>query len=617
MSKRTTSRIRRDQCLSRAARAAAAAAGRYQSEMLERRLLLSVAESEPNNTPAAANVVSVTAAAPTIVTGTMGYADDDFFRFTLSARSGVFFDIDSREAGISTALDTRIVLYANDGTTLIAQNDDGRDFDTLALAETSDTPLEFGDSALYADLAAGTYVMKVFSWSSAGAPVEPYQLKITANASFTSSIPVFNSIPGAAATLYLDFDGYSATDAWGTYTIPPFDLNGSGAEWTPGERAAIETTWRVVADAYAPFNINVSTSYGGAYNDRQAHRQIIGNADGSEIGHPGLLGIAWGDGFSLGGSSYKTGFTFGDNFFDTYTDAGISGEIVTNAIEMGNTSVHEIGHAMGLEHYLDEPHSHAFMYTPDFGLNRSRWSSGTNEIGAAQDDMNVIAGAANAFGYRADDYGNTRPAATVLSAAGGAYSASGVIHQTSDLDVFRFSGNGSTTITLDIPEHWGHLDGEITLYNAAGTVLATNDGVNKLGAAITYTLPAAGDYYVEVKSDAGEAEVGQYSLLINTTPVSAGGTISGRTFKDVNYNGVYETGLGDTILGSVTVYIDANGNAIFDAGEQNTTSSALDGTYSFTGLAAGTYDVKQVAPSGYVNTQVYSRVVTAAGETFA
>ena len=251
-----------------------------------------MAESEPNNTPGTANVVPITAD-PTIVSATMGYGDTDYFTFTLASRSGVFFDTESREAGLSTILDTRLTLFGADGTSFIAQNDDGRDFDTLLLRENLDTPLEFGDSALYADLAAGTYVLQVFSWANPGDPVDPYQLKITANSSFTSSVPVFNSRPGAADTLYLDFDGHSATDAWGTYSISPFDFNGNGGEWSPGERAAIETTWRVVADLLSPFDINVSTNYTGTYNDGQAHRQVIRNADRHELGAPGALGVSW------------------------------------------------------------------------------------------------------------------------------------------------------------------------------------------------------------------------------------------------------------------------------------------------------------------------------------
>jgi hypothetical protein len=117
------------------------------------------------------------------------------------------------------------------------------------------------------------------------------------------------------------------------------------------------------------------------------------------------------------------------------------------------------------------------MHTPDFGLNREHWVSGNTKSDeppvVSQDDLAVINKQANTITFRADDHGDTRATATVLAGAtGGVYAASGVIHQVSDVDFFRFSGSGGTTITLDIPEHLGHLDGELYLYDAAGTELA-------------------------------------------------------------------------------------------------------------------------------------------------
>src|SRR5687768_7933180 len=57
------------------------------------------AESEPNNTAAAANAASVSST-PNIISAAIGSGTDlDYYSFTLASRSGVFFDIDSREAG--------------------------------------------------------------------------------------------------------------------------------------------------------------------------------------------------------------------------------------------------------------------------------------------------------------------------------------------------------------------------------------------------------------------------------------------------------------------------------------------------------------------------------------
>ena len=593
-------------------------AARVAVESLERRALLAadltfaydMAESEPNNTIPTADIVPVSAT-PNVVSGTIDSTSDvDYFQFTLGARSGVLLDVDSREINLSNQLDSVLRVFNDTGSVEFGSNDDGRDFDTVALNETTNTTLLFGDSALYLDLNPGTYVVEMSAPGTTGA----YQLKLTADSLYTSSVPAFASLPGAADTIYLDFDGHAATDAWNNgspYAIPAFSLDAAAGEFSPGERLAIYHTWRVVADALAPFNINVTTSYGGVFDDGIAHRQVIGNSNGAQVGHAGSLGVAWVNGYNSGGPDYKTGFTFANNFADTAT-SGISGKIVANAIEMGNSSAHEVGHTMGLDHYTAAAQKGAFMYVPDadVGFNRERWMTGTNGNAVFQDDLATIASATNTFGYRSDDHGDTHPAATVLGPAGSAYATSGVVHQTSDVDVFRFSGSGATTITLDIPEHLGHLDARLYLYNAAGSLVASAEPAATLGATIAMSLPAAGNYFVEVRSDGGYSDLGMYDLRINTVAAPTGGAIAGRVFRDVTLNHNYEPGSGDTHLAGVTVYLDTDDDNVLDAGEVSTTSNAADGTFSFTGLANGAYNVKQIAPDGFVSNASYNLNIT-------
>ncbi len=72
-------------------------------------------------------------------------------------------------------------------------------------------------------------------------------------------------------------------------------------------------------------------------------------------------------------------------------------------------------------------------------------------------------------------------------------------------------------------------------------------------------------------------------------------TLGDRIFNDANGNGVLdggESGLGNIAL---TLYADTNANGTFDAGtdtEIATTTTAADGTYSFSGLAPGSYIVQ-------------------------
>jgi hypothetical protein len=82
--------------------------------------------------------------------------------------------------------------------------------------------------------------------------------------------------------------------------------------------------------------------------------------------------------------------------------------------------------------------------------------------------------------------------------------------------------------------------------------------------------------------------------LAFTAPVRFG-TISGTLFNDKNLDGKYDTG--DLVLAGRTVFIDKNLNGKPDIGE-NAVTNAL-GVYSFTNLAAGTFRVIAVAPTGY------------------
>ena len=86
------------------------------------------------------------------------------------------------------------------------------------------------------------------------------------------------------------------------------------------------------------------------------------------------------------------------------------------------------------------------------------------------------------------------------------------------------------------------------------------------------------------------------TLIITGTTV--GGTITGTEYFDVTGNGLTPD---DTPLEGVQVYLDADNDGSFSGSEPMTTSLA-DGTYGFTGLAAGVYTVRQVVPVGYVRT---------------
>jgi len=77
------------------------------------------------------------------------------------------------------------------------------------------------------------------------------------------------------------------------------------------------------------------------------------------------------------------------------------------------------------------------------------------------------------------------------------------------------------------------------------------------------------------------------------------GEISGIKFDDANGNGVRDDG--ETGLLGWTIYIDQNGNGELDDDEAFTSTDS-DGAYSFTGLTAGSYVVREVVEADWAQT---------------
>jgi len=479
-----------------------------------------VTEVEPNNTFGNAQVVTLTtgdilttpAADWTTVNGTFSSGSDvDTYTFTISARSGFFVEIDSDSASLNTSL----TLF-NESQAQIDSNDNGFDLDGFQAPLNGHDPSTSLDPSIYRDLDPGTYFVRVNLQANSA----PYRLRMLADTNFASTPPVLNSLPGSGDALYLDYDGHAATDDWGTYVALPFDFSGNAAEFSPGERLSIFNQWRVVAEDYSPFNVNITTVNPGSFGDGQAMRMVMTNSTSALLGEPpNVAGIAFLD--SYGGFSTNTAFTFMLTHHGFSGAAGgLAGWLTCTAMTIGNTATHEFGHTLNLEHYSADGLSPgdvkptAIMATQT-GVKRAIWAQGTVESLVAQDDDTVIASARNTFGYRADDHGNTTATATVMSGA----TANGIIENvdTADVDYFRFTAFGTTTITVDINTYLANLDPVLELYDNQGTLIETAAPANPVDAVITRMLPN-GTYFARVRSNGGQGESGQYTLRVDVVP---------------------------------------------------------------------------------------------------
>jgi hypothetical protein len=532
-------------------------------EALEKRQLLAVVvEVEANDTQATSQAVTVatgdiltTAASDwlTIKGNISTSSDSDFYTFTLASRSGVFFDIDAQEGGLGSSLNSFLEVF--DGSeTSVGSNNDGYDFEGFAAPIISGDAAS-SDSSLYLELEAGTYAVSVRNATDTSGD---YVLRILADDNFSGIVPVIESNNGAADTLYLDFDGHTSdNDHWanrdidpdapvspnGEYTAASFDLdfNNNAAEFSPGERLAMQNIVRVMEEDYSPFKVNVTTVDPGSFEDGVALRMVVTDSDSDILGfETGLLGIANRNSYNSDLAQDNIAFTFAGNF-GTY-GGGNSGSIMAAALEQGNTSSHEFGHTLTLGHFATnaaEPPApeatvieNAIMGTPDQGLSREIWGIGTSAGGdpvavifEPQDDLAIIGNeGTNAIGFRTDDHLNTDATISVLTPSSGSQLASsGIIERVdpttpanNDLDFFRFSLTTSALyeIRVDVDEYVNDLNAVLRVYDAAGNLLGTSDPDDSFDAELTLAL-TSGDYFAEVTTNGDAGEIGQYNITVD------------------------------------------------------------------------------------------------------
>lgn len=397
-------------------------------------------------------------------------------------------------------------------------------------------------------------------------------------ASSVAGLPQLSSRPGAAATLFLDFDGHTEA-AWGEYTnvvTRVFDRDGDESSFSASEVSSIHEIWSRVAEDYAPYNINVTTVAPPLIANRVATRIAIGGD--------------WRDWFgqSAGGVAYVGGF---------YNGASNVGYVFEDALGNGNpryvaeAASHEAGHTFGLLHQatwsggtLEAEYNRGnTQWAPIMGVGyysaRTTWHNGPTSSGpyAYQDDMTLLANSSNGFGYVADDYGNTQATATMLSISNNSVSLAGLIGGNTDRDMFRFdTSGGSISFTLGVAQFGANLDGVLELLNTAGQSILVANPTTSLSATLSTTL-LAGTYFLQARSSGGYGNVGAYTLT---------GTVPGATQTP-------------------EISVDVGGTNVADGGTLNfgstTVGSAVTRTITVRNSGGGTLSVGQVSglPAGF------------------
>ncbi|MFL6159521.1 MAG: zinc-dependent metalloprotease family protein, partial [Marmoricola sp.] len=358
-----------------------------------------------------------------------------------------------------------------------------------------------------------------------------------------------HSRPGSDHVIYLDFNGATVSGtAWntGADAVPNafydgFTLDGDTSTYTPTEHTYVQEVWRMVAETYKTFDVDVTTADPGvaAYNRTDAndptygdHVLITDDPDSYPACDPtgGCAGVAFVGTFDNAGEptdKYEPEWVHPSQYaFDTAT-----------------TISHEVGHTLGLSH--DGVTGGSAYYA-----GQGNWSpimgSGPNAVqqfsigdyanaNNTEDDLAVIS--AHGLPRIADEAGDTLAAALDLGAQT-SYARTGLISTRSDADYYKISHPCSTDLTVSASGSGvgSALDLRWDLYDASGNQLDFSDPVSSqsndvLPVATGMDAPAkthaapVGTYYVKVDgvgkgnplttgySDYGS--VGSYALSVS------------------------------------------------------------------------------------------------------
>ncbi len=352
----------------------------------------------------------------------------------------------------------------------------------------------------------------------AGATVLPAAPASVATVAAASSFvaPALSSLPSATASIFLDFDGhFQAT--WGAYsniTTAVFDLDDDTTSLSAEEVAYIQDVWTIVAEDFAPFNINVTTVEPAVLAAGASESAANGVALRLAIGGPssalglssGIIGYAYINSFTS--SIANVAYVFPENSDGTNA----------SSFSIATTVSHEAGHSFGLRHisgvYDISQRWQGIMNPSVFGFEDAYWLTATNELGTVQDDMAVLASATNGFGYRADDHGSTIPGASSLAFNGSLYSGRGIVGTNSDVDLWALPvvTGESFRVSLDGAALGQNLDAVLELLDENGQLLVTADPPDSIDASLFYDGSTA--HYLRVRSNGVYGRIGQYSLSV-------------------------------------------------------------------------------------------------------
>jgi hypothetical protein len=445
-------------------------------------------------------------------------------------------------------------------------------------------------------------------------PVDPPQAAATLVFPASQTFQL-HSRPGASRVIYIDFNGelISGT-AWNSYynggadlVAPAFDIDNAPSTFSDSELAIIQSVWLRVAEDYAPFEVDVTTTDPGlaaidrsSSSDLSFGTRVLVTNDSVIYNRCLCAGIAYVGSFDMSGSHqyYQPAFAFQRG---TGANAKVMGEVVS----------HEAGHTLGLSHdgnastaYYTGQGSWAPIMGTAYNRPISQWSKGEySGANNAEDDLAVMQ--QRGAPLRPDDVPSQMSAAMPLQSGA---TFSGFIGTSSDSDWFSVAGAGKINVVANAAGISPNLDLRVEVYDAGGGLVAaadpaastiSGDSATGLSVNMTANLPASGTYYVKLDGTgygdplsngySGYASVGAYSLKVTVLDPSSAPQITTTSLPTASSFSTYSTQL--TAASGVAPYtwgLDPSSPALPAALSIAANTGVVSGTPT---AAAGSYSL--------------------------
>ena len=323
-----------------------------------------------------------------------------------------------------------------------------------------------------------------------------------------------HSRPDSNFTIYLDFDGHTTVGTtWNsvygfTEIVHPNYWGGTGSDFSNSRLELIQEIWQIVAEDFAPFDVNVTTEE---------------PVDLDDLRYNGGDDARWGSRVVMTKDTFADCGCGGHAFIGAFDDTQDEPALVYNGgLNAGSETVsHEVGHQFGLNHdgvgsttYSRGHGSGATGWGPimgaPFGKRTTHWSNGNyfNASNTSQDDLAVITGPRN-FPYAPDDHANDRASATPLDESETtSVAAFGIIERNDDVDWFQFStGGGDVSFEIDVLGYKPNLDVWAGIFDSSGEFVTDSSPQDALSASFSNLSLTPGDYFIKID---GVARDGAY-----------------------------------------------------------------------------------------------------------